>query len=234
MASPPLVEPHLRSLQQAMGPPHRSHRLPGPQGLRSAWPGEVPWEIKVFGEGKDATAYKSSYLGDHYGTKDVLVLFEQSRDGLKWEPVPPCTKESAAVYRGGVCEVSFEFTKSGDLVAIGRNEDGDPTGFGTQLFTAKKGSLGSWTQLKVHGSYSHRVGFDSTRRVEHNCCHFNTPPTAVNVGHRFDGGGGGGGATFSCQPRLPAATPPHHTHPHFPRVFGRYEARSIVGHIGPM
>lgn len=110
--------------------------------------GEVPWEIKVYGEGTDAIAYKSSYLGDHYGTKDVLVLFEQSRDGLKWEPVPPCT-DSSSVHRGGISEVSFEFTSSGDLVAIGRNEDGDATGFGTQLFYAKKGSLGSWTPLKI-------------------------------------------------------------------------------------
>lgn len=110
--------------------------------------GEVPWEIKVFGVGADCVAYKSSYLGDHYGSKDVLVLFEQSKDGLKWEPVPPCS-ESSCVYRGGVCEVSFEFTKSGDLVALGRNEDGDTTGFGTQLFHARKGSLGDWTALKV-------------------------------------------------------------------------------------
>merc|ERR1712187_841749 len=90
---------------------------------------------------------------------DVLVLFEQSKDGWKWEPVPPCTKESSAVYRGGICEVSFEFTKAGDLVAIGRNEDGDATGFGSQLFYAKKESLGSWTALKVSVPWR----FDSPR-----------------------------------------------------------------------
>lgn len=110
--------------------------------------GEVPWEIKVYGTGDDAVAYKSSYLGDHYGTKDILVLFEQSRDGVKWEPVPPCT-DSSSVYRGGISEVSFEFTPAGDLVAIGRLEDGDKTGFGSQLFYAKKGALGAWTHLKV-------------------------------------------------------------------------------------
>lgn len=121
--------------------------------------GEVPWEIKVYGEGKDAIAYKSSYLGDHYGTADVMVLFEQSKDALTWEPVPPCTKDSSAVYRGGICEVSFEFTKAGDLVAIGRNEDGDQSGFGSQLFYAKKGSLGDWTKLKVSVPWR----FDSPR-----------------------------------------------------------------------
>lgn len=123
--------------------------------------GEVPWEIKVYGSGASAIAYKSSYLGDHYGTKDVLVLFEQSKDGIVWKPVPPCTSDSRAVYKGGVCEVSFEFTKRGDLVAIGRNEDGDSTGFGTQLFFAKKESLGEWTHLNVSIPWR----FDSPRLV---------------------------------------------------------------------
>jgi len=107
--------------------------------------GEVPWEIKVYGTGADTVAYKTSYLGDHYGTKDVLVLFEQSKDGVNWEPCG----DSSTVYRGGISEVSFEFTSAGDLVAIGRNEDGDATGFGTQLFHARKGNLGSWTALQV-------------------------------------------------------------------------------------
>eukprot|EP00929_Paragymnodinium_shiwhaense_P075723 TRINITY_DN38753_c0_g1_i1.p1 TRINITY_DN38753_c0_g1~~TRINITY_DN38753_c0_g1_i1.p1 ORF type:complete len:534 (+),score=80.92 TRINITY_DN38753_c0_g1_i1:163-1602(+) len=126
--------------------------------------GEVPWEIKVYGSGADTIAYKSSYLGDHYGTKDVLVLFEQSKDGINWKPVPPCT-DSSGVYKGGICEVSFEFTKSGDLVAIGRNEDGDSTGFGTQLFYAKKGSLGKWTHLKVSLPWR----FDSPRLALGGC-----------------------------------------------------------------
>jgi hypothetical protein len=120
---------------------------------------EVPWDIKVY---KDAsgveTAYKASYIGDHYGTKDVFVLFEKSYDGWKWEPVG---EDGSVVYRGGVCEVAFEFTSSGDLVAIGRNEDGDATGFGTQLYYAPKNSLGKWKSLPVSIPWR----FDSPRMM---------------------------------------------------------------------
>lgn len=115
--------------------------------------GEVAWEIKVYGD----KAYKASYLGDHYGTDDVLTLFEESSDGINWKPVGNNT--SSAVYRGGICEVSFEFTKAGDLVAIGRNEDGDSTGFGSQLFYARKDNLGKWVPLKISVPWR----FDSPR-----------------------------------------------------------------------
>lgn len=115
--------------------------------------GEVPWEIKVYGD----KVYKASYLGDHYGTDEVLTLFEESSDGISWKPVG--NSESSTVYRGGICEVSFEFTLNGDLIAIGRNEDGDATGFGSQLFYAKKGSLGDWISLQSSIPYR----FDSPR-----------------------------------------------------------------------
>lgn len=116
---------------------------------------EVPWDIKVVEGGK--LAYKASYMGDHYGTKEVVVLFEKSRDGMNWEPVG----DESVVYRGGICEVAFEFTTRGDLVAIGRNEDGDTTGFGSQLFFAKKEKLGTWLRLEVSLPWR----FDSPRMI---------------------------------------------------------------------
>mmetsp|Transcript_73895 Transcript_73895/g.136376 ORF Transcript_73895/g.136376 Transcript_73895/m.136376 type:complete len:362 (-) Transcript_73895:22-1107(-) len=120
---------------------------------------EVPWDIKVYHE-EDGTqkAYKASYLGDHYGTDDVWVLFESSSDGWNWEPIG---EDGGIVYKGGVCEVAFEFTTSGDLVAIGRNEDGDRTGFGSQFFYARKEDLGSWTALSVSVPWR----FDSPRMI---------------------------------------------------------------------
>jgi len=121
--------------------------------------GEVPWDIKVYKDdnGREV-AYKASYLGDHYGTDDVCVLFERSYDGWVWEPI---SEDGAVVYRGGVCEVAFEFTPKGDLVAIGRNEDGDSTGFGTQLYFAPKDNLGKWTSLSVSLPWR----FDSPRMI---------------------------------------------------------------------
>lgn len=120
---------------------------------------EIAWDVKVREDqqGKEI-AYKVSYVGNHYaGDAECTVLFEQSRDGKRWSAVG---KESA-VYTGGISEVSFEFTASGDLVAIGRNEDGDRTGFGSQLFFARKGDLGNWQSLRT--SLPHR--FDSPRLV---------------------------------------------------------------------
>jgi hypothetical protein len=120
---------------------------------------EVPWDIKVYREEDGSQmAYKASYIGDHYGTDEMYVLFERSRDGWVWEPVG---EDGSVVYKGGVCEVAFEFTSKGDLVAIGRNEDGDATGFGTQLYFAPKENLCKWTALKVSLPWR----FDSPRMM---------------------------------------------------------------------
>jgi len=120
---------------------------------------EVPWDIKVYTDDNGRqVAYKASYLGDHYGTDDVCVLFERSYDGWVWEPIG---EDGSVVYRGGVCEVAFEFTSKGDLVAIGRNEDGDSTGFGSQLYFAPKDNLGKWTALSVSLPWR----FDSPRMI---------------------------------------------------------------------
>lgn len=118
---------------------------------------EIVWDVQVHApdDGKKVV-YKTSYVGNHYAADaECTVLFEQSSDGMKWQPVG---KESA-VYSGGISEVSFAFTPRGDLVAIGRNEDGDRTGFGSQLFFASRADLGTWVPLRV--SLQHR--FDSPR-----------------------------------------------------------------------
>lgn len=115
---------------------------------------EITWDIKVH----ESVAYKVGYTGNHYGADCKLnVVFECSNDGENWKPVG----KELAVYVGGISEVSFAFTAKGDLVAIGRNEDGDHTGFGSQLFFASKGDLGSWTPLNVSLPYR----FDSPRMV---------------------------------------------------------------------
>lgn len=105
-------------------------------------PTEIAWDIKVH---KDIV-YKTSYTGNHYCAKAVCtVLFEKSTDGMVWEPVG----KQSEVYSGGVCEVSFAFLQNGDLVAIGRNEDGDATGWGSQIFYARADYLGNWQHLAV-------------------------------------------------------------------------------------
>lgn len=101
--------------------------------------GEVPWGMKV----RDGRAWLTSYDGVRYSTEQttVRVFFRVSDDGVTWQPV----KGDGVVYSGGISEVAFEFTAAGELWAIGRNEDGDASGFGSNLCTAPADDLGTWT-----------------------------------------------------------------------------------------
>jgi hypothetical protein len=111
-------------------------------------PGELIWDVKVvMNDENEPTIYKTSYQGGHYQTNSIVeVLFEKSQNGIDWTSCG--TSKDSVVYRGGVCEVSFEFTTEGDLVGIGRLEDGDSTGSGSQLFFASAKDLGTWSCLE--------------------------------------------------------------------------------------
>ncbi len=105
-------------------------------------PEEVSWELKV----RDGVAYRGSYRGAHYqigadAGAAVEVYFTQSHDGLDWEPTEP---DAGTVYAGGVSEVGWEIDEDGTLWAVLRNEDGDLTGFGSNVCTAAKGHYGTW------------------------------------------------------------------------------------------
>mmetsp|Transcript_93867 Transcript_93867/g.265574 ORF Transcript_93867/g.265574 Transcript_93867/m.265574 type:complete len:444 (+) Transcript_93867:90-1421(+) len=119
---------------------------------------EITWDVKVREECSGPVAYKVGYIGNHYAADALLtVVFESSTDGETWKAVG----KDIGVYVGGISEVSFAFTANEDLVAIGRNEDGDSTGFGSQLFFAPKDDLGCWTPLRISMPYR----FDSPRMV---------------------------------------------------------------------
>lgn len=99
---------------------------------------EVPWDIKVRGD----VAYMSSYTGEHYEGSDpeLYVHFKSSSDGDTWKPV----ENRETVYTGGVSEVAFEFDENNDLWIVTRNEDGDDSGYGSHVCTAKATSLSQW------------------------------------------------------------------------------------------
>ena len=104
--------------------------------------GEVHWSMKE----RNGRFYATSYKGSHYqvfGKSKVELKFKKSEDGVSWSHIG----DSAAVYKGGVSEVDFEFDRNGDLWAVGRLEDGDFSGFGTQMFFAAKDDLSKWTYL---------------------------------------------------------------------------------------
>ena len=119
---------------------------------------EVPWDIKV----RDGRVWMTSYEGEHYGEPGsgaIDVYFKVSDDGRAWKSVDDATH----VYRGGASEAAFEFTATGDLWAVTRNEDGDATGFGSHLCSATADSLSVWDC----GDVSDPERYDSPEMFRH-------------------------------------------------------------------
>jgi len=121
--------------------------------------GEIVWDMKV----RDGKAWKSSYIGNHYGggLGGVELHFEASDDGLSWRPVPGYA--TSQVFQGGASEASFEFDLDGKLWAVTRNEDGDHTGFGAHIVSAAKDRYGDWD----FPSKSDPRRYDSPRLFRH-------------------------------------------------------------------
>jgi hypothetical protein len=120
--------------------------------------GEVHWSMKA----RNGKYYATSYLGSHYqvfGKSQVELKFRESKDGVAWHEIG----DSSAVYEGGVSEVDFEFSREGDLWAVGRLEDGDFSGFGSQIFFASKDSLDQWHHL----SQANREAYMSPKIFRH-------------------------------------------------------------------
>jgi hypothetical protein len=122
-------------------------------------PGEIPWELKE----RNGVVYMTSYIGNHYsaGKSVIDVHFSQSTDGINWQPVNPAKPN---IYQGGVSEVGFEFTKSGDLFSVMRNEDGDNSGFGSLVGTSTNWGAGDWQ----FPAQSNPNRYDSPRMFRHN------------------------------------------------------------------
>jgi hypothetical protein len=91
-------------------------------------------------------AWLTGYDGMHYKADKagISVVFKTSRDGLTWTDVDPA---HPVPYHGGVSEVGFDFDSEGNFWGIGRNEDGDETGFGAQIFFGRAGAEGEWSSF---------------------------------------------------------------------------------------
>eukprot|EP00088_Acartia_fossae_P019705 TRINITY_DN21518_c0_g1_i1.p1 TRINITY_DN21518_c0_g1~~TRINITY_DN21518_c0_g1_i1.p1 ORF type:complete len:417 (-),score=42.35 TRINITY_DN21518_c0_g1_i1:55-1305(-) len=104
--------------------------------------GEVIWDIVE----ENGTLYSVSYSGDYSTPGDpedlgkLDLFFNRSTNGLDWEPWG-----QSVVYHGGLTEVGFGFDLSGNLWGVGRNEDGDDSGWGSRIFSAPASNLDQWT-----------------------------------------------------------------------------------------
>jgi hypothetical protein len=120
--------------------------------------GEVHWSLK----NRMGSTFLTSYLGTHYqlkGNATVQLNFRKTNNAQNWQPIG----DSTAVYTGGVSETDFEFDKQGNLWAVGRQEDGDQTGFGSLLFYAPANNLGKWQ----HAEKSNPVAYMSPKLFRH-------------------------------------------------------------------
>ena len=116
----------------------------------------VLWDIKY----RNGLFYMTTYDGGHYSADEpVYVRFWSSLDGIDWSFV----NGKEAVYVGGVSEVAFEFDSVGNLWAVGRNEDGDETGAGTQICFAPVQDLSAWECLQ----HSDPERYDSPEMFRH-------------------------------------------------------------------
>lgn len=119
-------------------------------------PEEIAWDFKV----REGRAWATSYQGKHYDVRaqPIALRFRSSVDGIRWTDVG-----DGAVYRGGATESSFEFDRGGALWAITRNEDGDATGFGSQVATAAPRTPGRWAFPEKSDPFR----YDSPRMFRH-------------------------------------------------------------------
>jgi hypothetical protein len=106
-------------------------------------PGFIPWRAKVI----DGKAYLVGYVGGEniyeVNGEPIRIHFLTTSDGRTLEPVAP---GKPVVQEGGGSETDFELLDDGSLVAVTRNEAGDPDfGWGSKICTAPAGDLGTWT-----------------------------------------------------------------------------------------
>jgi len=91
----------------------------------------------------------------------LQLFFNRSVDGVNWSAVD---EETPVVYKGGLTEVGFGFDLAGNLWGVGRNEDGDNTGWGSRTFYASNSNLSDWQFL---ADESDQVIYESPKMFRH-------------------------------------------------------------------
>jgi len=123
--------------------------------------GEVIWEIVK----ENGTLYSQSYSGDYSTPGDaqdlgkLQLFFNRSENGVDWSPV-----ETDSVYTGGLTEVGFAFDLAGNLWGVGRNEDGDESGWGSRSFFAPHTNLSDW---RFFSNESDQIIYESPKMFRH-------------------------------------------------------------------
>ena len=91
---------------------------------------EIAWQYGI----KDGIALTISYSGMHYSLAElgqVNLFLNFSEDGRVWNNGVGL---ASPFYTGGISEVGWTFDADGIMWGVGRNEDGDDSGWGSRLF----------------------------------------------------------------------------------------------------
>jgi len=123
--------------------------------------GECTWQFNNFNN----TAYSLSFSGTEGVTSfgNVNLFLNQSNDGITWKPI---SDDKPIVYeKGGISEVGWAFDLFGDIWGVGRNEDGDSTGWGSRTFRTFDGVLSDFQWIS--GNQSNPEIYESPRMFRH-------------------------------------------------------------------
>lgn len=123
---------------------------------------EVGWQ---FGVDREGVAHVISFVGAQqslYTLGNASLHINASRDGIAWESLLP---DGNPFYYGGVSEIGWAFDNEGVMWGVGRNEDGDASGWGSRIlrFDPKAMKSPEW----VNGNTSDPRIYESPRMFNH-------------------------------------------------------------------
>lgn len=113
----------------------------------------VPWQYNR--KPGDPGLYLSTYASTGFGGVAKVKLI-RSEDGETWTTAAGTCPFQQASYpplnykKGGIDEAGFAFTLEGEMWAVGRNEYGDESGFGSRVFRAPPEEPGNWEAMTEH------------------------------------------------------------------------------------
>jgi len=121
---------------------------PGQWSKRGAWgqKDEVAWQYHAENGTAFTVSYSGSLLAKNHTDKikgTVNLFFNFSSDGVTWNPLPDSTAEGVT-YTGGINEIGWHFDLFGNVWGVGRNENGDESGWGSRMFRADATSPSNW------------------------------------------------------------------------------------------
>ena len=128
--------------------------------------GFIPWRTKVI----DDVPYMLGYvggeniyeLGEDVEPEPVDVHFLTTTDGFSWGAVTP---GQPVVHSGGGSETDIGVLEDGTLIAVIRNELGDPGGFGSKICRAEAGAWHAWRCERDTRKYDSPLVFTFDDRV---------------------------------------------------------------------